>query len=59
LLLEGVEGVADRLGGAAQGGGDLGRPLALRAGQQDLAATQRKGLPGLKAGVQLLPFFGR
>jgi len=59
LLLEGVEGVADRLGGAAQGGGDLGRPLALRAGQQDLAAAQRKSVPGVQAGAQLLALFDR
>ena len=51
LLLEDVEGVTHRLGGAAQGGGDLGRPLALGAGQQDLAAAQRKGVPGLQAGA--------
>ena len=59
LLLESVEGVAHRLGGAAQGGGDLSRPPALRAGQQDLATAQRKGIPGLKAGMQLLALLGR
>jgi hypothetical protein len=54
-----MEGIAHRLGRAAQGGSDLGRPLALRAGQQDLAAAQREGVPGVKAGAQLLAFFGR
>jgi hypothetical protein len=51
LPLEGVEGIAHRLGGTTEGGGDLGRPLALAAGQQDLATAQRKGVPGLQAGA--------
>src|SRR5215467_4591769 len=41
---EGVQGVAGGLRRAAQGGGDLGGPLALVAGEKDLAATQSEGV---------------
>jgi hypothetical protein len=42
--VEGVQRVADRRGGTAQGGGDMGGTLTLVAGQEDLAAAQGEGI---------------
>jgi hypothetical protein len=41
LLVEGVDGVARRLGVAAQGAGDLVSVLASVAGEQDLAERRK------------------
>src|SRR5262249_2143398 len=51
---EGVEGVADRRGGAAEVAGNPGRALAGGAGQQDLTAAPGEGVGRAQAGAQLL-----
>ena len=52
---EGTEGIADGLGGEADGGGDLRRGLAWGAVQEDLAAAQGEGVGGAQALAQGLP----
>src|SRR5215204_137566 len=46
LLVEGADGVANRLGGAPETLGYLGRRAAAGAGEQYLAAAHHEGLPG-------------
>src|SRR5262249_33815214 len=56
---EGPQGVADGLHTTAEDWSDLGRPIAPRARQQDLAPPQGKGMGRGEARLQLLPVFGR
>src|SRR5215210_2454811 len=51
-LVEGVDGVAHRLGVAAQGAGDLVGVLASGAGEQDLATAQSEGIRRTQACLQ-------
>ena len=50
--VEGVDGVADRLVGAAERPGDRRDGLAAGAGEHDLAAAQGEGLGRAQAGLQ-------
>ena len=54
LLLEGADGVADGADGATDPCGDLGRPLALGTGQEDLGASERERLAAAKSGLEFL-----
>ena len=42
--MEGVDGVSDSLGGAAQGAGDAGGALAVGTGREDLASAEGERL---------------
>jgi len=53
--VEGMDGVADRNGGAAEVAGDQGGTMAGGTGQQDLATAQSKGIGGAQAGLQTTP----
>jgi hypothetical protein len=60
LLVEGMDRLAHRLFIAAQGSGDLGDRFPTRRCQQNLAATQHKGIRGTQPGTERLPFlFGK
>jgi hypothetical protein len=57
---EGPQGIANGLGGTAQGEGNLRRALSLVALQQDLAATQGKGIGRAESLTQSRPLgFGQ
>jgi hypothetical protein len=58
LGVEGMDGVMDGAPGTAQVLGDLGRPQAVVAGQEDLAPTYREGIGGSQAGLELMPLGG-
>ena len=58
LVGEGMQGVADGLRATTEGGGDLGRSLALCAVQQDLATTQGEGVFGAQAALKGGPLGG-
>ncbi len=59
LAGEGAQGVVDGAHGTAQVAGDGRSPLALGAGQQDLAATDGEGVGGAQPRLQLLLFGSR
>src|SRR5918995_3308579 len=52
LLVEGADGVANRLRGAPETLGYLGRRAAAGAGEQYLAATHHESLPGAQPGFE-------
>ena len=52
LVLEGVDGVANGADRAPDPGRDLGRPMALVAGEQDLGATERERLSAPEPGLE-------
>src|SRR5262249_36051243 len=54
LGVEGVDGIADGWGGAAEVAGDQGRAVAGGAGQQDLTAAQSESGGRAQARPQLL-----
>jgi hypothetical protein len=58
LVGEGMQGIADSLSATAEGGGDLGRALALFAVQQDLAPAQGEGIFGAEPPVKGGPLSG-
>jgi hypothetical protein len=53
---EGTKGIADGLGRAPQEGGDVGRGVALVAGEKDLTAAQAEGVAGAQPQPQGGPF---
>ena len=59
LGVEGPNGMAYALCGTAELLGDLGRALPAPTGQQDVAASQGKGVRGTEPGCQLLALLGR
>ena len=52
FLSEGVEGVADGSDGAPDPGRDLGGPLALGAGQEDLGTPERERPSASESGLE-------
>jgi hypothetical protein len=59
FALEGTKGVVNRAHGTAQVAGDGRSTLAAGAGQQDLAASDGKGVGGAQSGLQLVPLGSR
>jgi len=54
LLVEGMDGVSDRLGAAPEIFGYPRRTLSAGTGEKDLAATEDEGIGGAQPGLQSL-----
>src|SRR5215203_3777654 len=58
-LVEGVDGISDRLGATSQTPSDLGRALSARTRQKYLASPQNKGVIGAQPGAESLALLFR
>jgi hypothetical protein len=58
-LVEGVDGICDRLGATSQTPSDLGRALSARTRQKYLASPQNKGVIGAQPGAESLALLFR